>query len=187
MIGQGAVERVASSRCVACNHVIVDAYLCDECGLSSGTVRSRYAEHRSTTATEQSRAEQRSIGDGMEFDHWMAVIGIQYREDGETEMARSEGEHKNFMRFRRNGVSPRFTRAELNQWESKLVEMGRSACWGSPDRQARFRRDVLRRRYTRFCEVWSIIALRMFTAQLTVEKPKKRKKVHFEWPVTRHE
>lgn len=82
-LGSAVAVRVTGSRCVACNHQVVDAYLCDACAVSSDYTRRDDAP--SMTATVESRAIQKRSARAVAHEHWMAMLGVEERDDDDDE------------------------------------------------------------------------------------------------------
>lgn len=179
VIGTGASARAVGSRCVACNQRHVDAYLCDRCGLRSALVRRD--DPRSPTATIISKMMTSAEAHATEADHLFAIQGIRDPSsvDGNDVDAYGEptfsprNELTSFLLYRNH--LPHFTRKELVRWGEILDAV--APIRGSLARAiARNRSRGARRRWVRFCEFWSLLGLRIFTASLTppLRRPKRR-------------
>lgn len=178
VIGSGASTRASRSRCVACNHRQVEVYLCERCARGSAFIRRD--DPRAPTATTISKAMTAAAARATEVDHLSVIRSIRdlgsldsYELDSDGESLRSPYDKWTAHALYHNHL-PHFTSKELRRWGEILDEL--APIRGSMARTiARQRSRAARRRWTKFCEFWSLLGLRIFTASLSPPTPRRRK------------
>lgn len=179
VIGLGAARRASNSRCAGCGQRHVAAYLCDRCALGSSYVRRD--DPRSPTASTISKRLTASEVRETEMDHLSAIRGIRDTASLDGNDVDQRGEPTFSPRnewtahLLHHNHLPHFTRQELTRWGEILDAV--DPLRGSLGRTiARQRTRNARRRWTKFCEFWPILALRIFTASLSPMAPRRPKK-----------
>ena len=170
--------RTAHSRCAVCNQRRVDAYLCDRCAFDSSYVR-RDDPRSPTASTVSKRLTAAEVRD-TETDHLSSIRGIRDSSTLDGVDVDLYGEPTFSPRNERTAYLlyhnhlPHFTRKELTRWGEILDVL--DPIRGSLARAIeRNRARGARRRWTKFCEFWSILALRIFTASLSPPPRSKRR------------
>lgn len=170
--------RTAHSRCAVCNQRRVDAYLCDRCAFDSSYVRRD--DPRSPTASTISKRLAAAEVRNTEADQLSSIRGIRDTSSLDGNDVDLCGEPTFSPRNERTAYLlyhnhlPHFTRKELTRWGEILDVL--DPIRGSLARAIeRNRARGARRRWTKFCEFWSILALRIFTASLSPPPRSKRR------------
>jgi hypothetical protein len=116
-----------------------------------------------------------------EEDHLSSIRGIRDQSSLDGDDVDMHGEQTFSPRNERtahllyNNHLPHFTRKELTRWSEILNAL--APIRGSLGRTiGRNRARGARRRWTKFCEFWPILALRIFTASLTPPQPPRRRR-----------
>jgi len=153
-------------------------YLCEACALRSSFVRRD--DPRSVSARTVSKATTAALIRDVETQHLDAIRSIREIYSAEDSLdVNGEPTHSAYnqdtaRRLYANYL-PHFTRKELTRWAAILEEV-------APLRgpytlvNARQRARTARRRWTRFCEFWPLLALQIFTDRVTQPAPKTKPK-----------
>lgn len=176
-MGAETARRGETARCVACG-VHCDAYFCDWCGQASGIAAARHADdRRAMTATRVGQHERWRIERAMDLEQLSAIVSCI----SPTVAEEDDNESKRVRALLHNNYLPHFSPAELAQWEDKLERLG--AIYSTPygtEMRMKSREHVHRRRYQRFCEMWSTLGLKSITEAVeAAAKPLPRKRRPF--------
>lgn len=96
MTTEVVANRAAASRCIQCNHVVVEAWICEECTWGTSAVAARNEDDRSaTTATSISRSFQWRVDCAAAHDQLAAIQSItEFGVSPESRVAEHRGANR---------------------------------------------------------------------------------------------